>query len=168
MDDLSRRIDDAGADLLALRPALVAGEPWPLSATYGTEPEADWGPREVLAHIDEMVDYWVTELTRVVSADAAAGPVEFGRVASDATRLARITAERQRPADQLLDAIAANLAAARAFVAGLGAADLTRTGAHPTRGEITVANSLDRFLASHLEEHVRQLRSILADTAAPR
>jgi hypothetical protein len=166
MDDAGTRIAAAGDDLLALRPELEAGEPWPLSATYGTEPEADWGPREVLAHVDEMLRYWISELSRVVAGDPSGRPVEFGRVASDPSRLARIASERERPATELLPSIADALADASAFIGRLGPADLARTGAHPTRGELTVEASLDRFLASHLEEHVRQLRSILAD--APR
>jgi hypothetical protein len=163
MDDLSQRIAEAGADLIALRSDLLAGEPWPLSATYGTEPEADWGPREVLAHVNEMLAYWTSELTQVVAGDGSGGPVSFGRVASDPVRLARIAADRERPAGELLDAIATNIEATTGFIEP-GA--LERVGEHPTRGEITVAASLDRFIASHLEDHVRQLRSILADAPA--
>jgi hypothetical protein len=165
MDDVGTRITTAGDDLLAMGPDLLAGEPWPLSATYGTEPEADWGPREVLAHVDEMLRYWISELARVLGGDPAGRPVEFGRVASDPARLARIAAERERPTAELLPSIAEALGDATGFIGRLGPADLARTGTHPTRGELTIEESLDRFLASHLEEHVRQLRSILA--AAP-
>jgi len=34
---------------------VTAGEPWPLAEDYGTGPEASWGPREVLAHVEEML-----------------------------------------------------------------------------------------------------------------
>ena len=167
MDDLSQRIAEAGAALIALRPELLAGEPWPLSVAYGTEPEADWGPREVLAHINEMLSYWTSELTQVVAGDASGAAVPFGRVASDPLRLARIAADRELPAGELLDAIAANIEATTGFVDRLDPAALERVGEHPTRGEITVAASLDRFIASHLEDHVRQMRSIL-DNASTR
>jgi DinB family protein len=163
MDDVGTRIATAGEDLLAMGPDLLAGEPWPLSATYGTEPEADWGPREVLGHVDEMLRYWISELGRVVAGDPSGRAVEFGRVATDPSRLARIAEERQRPTAELLPSIAEALGDATGFIRRLGPADLARTGAHPTRGELTVEASLDRFLASHLEEHVRQLHSILAD-----
>ena len=166
MDDLSQRIAEAGADLIALRSDLLGGEPWPLSATYGTEPEADWGPREVLAHVNEMLSYWTSELTQVVAGNESGGPVPFGRVASDPERLARIATDRERPAGELLDAIATNIEATTGFVDTLEPGALERVGEHPTRGEITVAASLDRFIASHLEDHVRQLRSILADAPA--
>jgi len=165
MNDLAVRLRDAGTALLGLRGALVAGEPWPLSAAYGTEPEADWGPREVLAHVNEMLGYWPVQLRAVLAGDRAGTPVAFGRTADDANRLGRIAADRERPAGDLLDAIDAGLADADAFVAGLTPADLERVGAHPTRGAMTVAASVESFLTGHLEGHVAQLREILARVA---
>jgi DinB family protein len=164
MNDLAGRLRDAGTALLGLRGALVAGEPWPLSAAYGTEPEADWGPREVLAHVNEMLGYWPRELASVLAGDPATA-VPFGRVASDANRIGRIGRDRERPAGELLDAIDASLADAVAFLEGLTPADLERRGAHPARGELTVAQAVEPFLTGHLEGHVVQLREILARSA---
>ena len=144
-----------------MRTELEAGEPWPLSDAYGTEPEANWGPREVLAHIDEMLGYWTRELERVVAGEGSA-PVPFGRVSTDPDRLARIERDRQRPVSALLDSIETDAGTTVAFVDRLSGAELARLGMHPTRGELTVAASLDRFLTTHLEEHVTQLRAILA------
>ena len=164
MEDLGRRLASAGADLQALRPELIAGEPWPLSSTYEHVPEADWGPREVLSHIDEMLEYWITELRRVVAGDGRE-PVAFGRVATDATRLARIEAGRQKSTGELVDDVGSGLDGASTFVRGLSPAELGRVGSHPTRGDLTVAESIDRFLCSHLEEHIAQLRTILRRAA---
>jgi hypothetical protein len=163
MDDPARRLRDAGSALLGLRAALVAGEPWPLSAAYGTEPEADWGPREVLAHVNEMLGYWPDQLRGVLAGDPATA-VPFGRVAADAERLRRIEVDRQRPVGELLDAIEVSLPKAVAFLDGLTPDDLARRGAHPARGEITVAQGIEPFLAGHLEGHVVQMREILART----
>jgi hypothetical protein len=160
MDDLADRLHRAGADLLALRGALVAGEPWSLSAAYGTEPEADWGPREVLAHVNEMLGYWPRQLSLVLAGDAATA-VPFGRIATDAERIRRIEIDRKRPAAELLDEIDASLASAIRFVNGLTPADLDRRGAHPSRGEITVGQGAAVFLVDHLEGHLVQLREIL-------
>jgi hypothetical protein len=164
MDDLARRLRDAGTALLGLRGPLVAGEPWPLSAAYGTEPEADWGPREVLAHVNEMLGYWPRELQGVLDGDPATA-VPFGRIASDATRIGRIGRDRERPTGALLDEIEASLSGAVAFVDRLTPADLERRGAHPARGEVTVAQGIEPFLTGHLEGHVDQLREILARSA---
>jgi DinB family protein len=164
MGDLARRLRDAGTALLGLRGPLVAGEPWPLSAAYGTEPEADWGPREVLAHVNEMLGYWPRELAGVLAGDPSTA-VPFGRVAADAERINRIAVDREQPAAELLDGIAGGVASAAAFLAGLTQADLERRGAHPARGELTVAQAVEPFLTGHLEGHVVQLREILARSA---
>jgi hypothetical protein len=161
LDHVRRRLRDAGGAVLELRAALVAGEPWPLSERWGTEPEADWGPREVLAHVNEMLAYWTEQLEAVLAGDPAVA-VPFGRVATDAGRLARIEADRRRPVAALLDGVAAGLDRVGAFAGTLSPADAERRGLHATRGEITVREALDRFLVGHLEEHVEQLRAILA------
>jgi hypothetical protein len=158
---LADRLASSGADLIALGPALDAGEPWSLSAAYGTEPEADWGPREVLAHVNEMLPYWTAQLRRVAAVPDSTGPASFGRVASDADRIDRIARDRELPVGELMREIADGLAEARSFVGGLSDRQLDRVGLHPTRGEITVEASLDRFVVSHLGEHVAQLRRIL-------
>ena len=161
MDDLARRLRDAGSALLGLRGSLVAGEPWPLSEQWGTEPEADWGPRELLAHVNEMLPYWTEQLEMVLAGDPAAA-VQFGRVATDEARLGRIGADREQPVGRLLDEVDVGLVLAGAFVAGLSATDAERLGLHSSRGELTVGASVERFLVGHLEDHVEQLRRILA------
>jgi hypothetical protein len=160
MNDLAARFRDAGSELLTLRESLVAGEPWPLSAAYGTEPEADWGPREVLAHVNEMLPYWATELRLILAGDPG-GVTPFGRVSTDPARLGRIASDRRLPSGDLLDRIAADLPRVEDVLAALRPADLERSGLHATRGELTVEASADRFLVSHLAEHVVQLRTIL-------
>jgi hypothetical protein len=161
MDDLARRLRDAGIAYSDLRDALVAGEPWPLSDDYGHTPESEWGPPEILGHVDEMLAYWVDELERVLAGDPA-GPVAFGRIATDQSRMDRIDADRRKPMGALLDDIAAGLDRAAGFAAGLDADAVARIGVHPSRGEITIAESLERFLAAHLEDHLAQLREHLA------
>jgi hypothetical protein len=161
MEELINRIRATGRALLDLREPLVAGEPWAMSDNWGHTPEADWGPREVLGHVDEMLPYWTDQLEAVLAGDPS-GPVPFGRVATDQSRLDRIDADRARPAGEQLDSIAAGLARVEAFVAGLSAADGDRLGQHPTRGDLTIRDSVERFFVGHLEEHVVQLREILA------
>ena len=40
----------------------MAGEPWQLAEDYGTGPEASWGPREVLAHVEEIISSYQPEI----------------------------------------------------------------------------------------------------------
>ena len=164
MDDQAARIQAAGAAIEDLREPLEAGAPWPLSTVWGTEDEAQWGPPEVLAHVAEMLSYWRGELERVVAGDGSA-PVPFGRVASDPSRLARIDELRRRPAPELVDEIGDRVPEVASFIERLSAKDAAKLGQHQTRGAITVADSIERFFANHLEEHVQQLRSLVGDGA---
>jgi hypothetical protein len=160
MHEQAARIQAAGAAIEDLREPLSAGEPWALSAVWGTEDEAQWGPREVLAHVAEMLSYWHGELNRVV-AGGGSGAVPFGRVASDPSRLARIDELRRRSTVELVDEIGGRIPDVAAFVDRLTADEAGRLGLHQTRGELTVGDSVERFFVSHLEEHVAQLRDIL-------
>jgi hypothetical protein len=107
-----------------------------------------------------MLDYWHGELRRVVAGDGSA-PVPFGRVASDPSRLARIDDLRRRPTPELVDEIGSQVPVVAGFVSRLSSDDAARVGLHQTRGEISIRDSVERFFANHLEEHVAQLRGIL-------
>ena len=162
VDELLDRLETAAAGLEKLRDRVVAREPWPLSEDYGTEPESDWGPKEVLAHVAEMLPYWLRQVDDIVAAPAADGPPAFGRVATDANRLARIGADRALPAGELLDRAAEGAEAVRGRLGGLSSADLARAGLHARLGEMTVPAIVERFIVGHFEEHVRQLDEVLA------
>jgi hypothetical protein len=157
---LATRLDRSRAAFEGLRPAVVAGDPWPLSPAYGSEPESDWGPKEVLAHTAEMLGYWPGEIDRILTGGPE--PVPFGRVASDPVRIERIGQDRELATDELFDRIAAGEDRLAARIASLSAADAERVGLHPRIGEMTVNAIVERFLVAHLEDHVEQLRTILA------
>ena len=145
-----------------LEPRVVAGEPWPLAETFGVEPEASWGPREVLAHVAEMLPFWLGELDRILLGH---GIVPFGRNQDDQMRIGLIERERTLPVPVLFSRIDVGLRDWELRLATLSPADLARVGLHARLGELTVADIPERFCLGHAEEHVRQLESILADTA---
>lgn len=155
------RLADARADLAALRSRITAGEPWPLAEAFGTEPEASWGPREVVAHLAEMVPFWLGELERVVDGDGSA-PVAFGRLADDASRVGLIERDRSLPLRVLFDRVDAGLWAWIVRLPTLTATDRERIGLHPRLGEMAVDRMAGRFIADHVEDHIAQLESILA------
>ena len=160
MQDLIDRLTVAATDMEGLRPSVVAGEPWPLSAAYGAEPESDWGPKEILAHVEEMLEYWPRQVDGILAAAAADGPPAFGRVATDETRIGRIGADRQLPADELFDRVAAGARDVEARMAAIPPQEQARSGVHVRLGEMTIPAIFERFVVSHLEEHVRQLREV--------
>jgi len=148
-----------------LRQRVAAGEPWPLAVTFGTEPEASWGPREVLAHVAEMLPYWLGELERIVDGDGRI-PVPFGRTGEDPIRIGMIERERTLPLRVLFARIDDGLAAWEARLGTLTDGERARPGLHPRLGELLVDHLPERFVVGHAEDHVTQLESILADPAA--
>jgi hypothetical protein len=155
------RLEDAAANLVALRGQVETGGPWPLADVWGVEPEASWGPPELLAHVEEYLRYWMGEIERVLEGDGSS-PVPFGRVASDALRLGVIGRDRSLPLRELFGRIEADAARVAKRLGELSEADANRVGVHPARGEMTVRAMLEPFLVGHTEGHVIQLREILA------
>jgi hypothetical protein len=159
MEELILRIERAVEALGRQRERIAAGEPWPLSAQFGTEPEASWGPRETLAHVAEMLPFWLGEIERILAGRAE--PVPFGRVADNELRIGVIERDRSLPLRELFARIEADAGRLARRLRALSPAEAERTGAHPTRGVLTVSQSAERFVAAHLEEHVVQLAEIL-------
>jgi hypothetical protein len=154
-----RRLRVASEAMVALQDGIQAGEPWPLAAVFGAEPEAQWGPREVLAHCAEMLPYWSGELERIL---AGREPAPYGRTQEDAIRTATIERDRTLPIRELMDRIATSTGRHLRRLPDFTAADVARRGLHPTLGEQTVDQVLERVLVGHLEGHVEQLREVLA------
>jgi DinB family protein len=159
IDDLIPRLEAASNRLAALRPAVEAGAPWPLSGNFGTEPEASWGPPETLAHVAEMLPFWLGEIERLV--DGTAEPVPFGRVATDQLRLLVLERDRSLPPRELFDRIASGSDRVARRLKALTARDAARRGVHPLRGDMTVEAVAERFIVSHLEEHAEQLAAVV-------
>ena len=143
----------------ALEPRVVAGEPWPLAEAFGVEPEASWGPREVLAHVAEMLPFWLGEMDRIL---LGSGVVPFGRGQDDPMRIGLIERERTLPVAVLFQRVDTGLRDWELRLATLSPSDQARTGVHPTRGELRVVDLAEPFCLGHAESHVTQLETILA------
>lgn len=156
------RLRVATTDMLALQADLEAGEPWPLAAVFGAEAEAHWGPREVLAHCSEMLPYWVGEIERIL---AGPEPAPYGRIQTDQLRVGIIERDRTLPLRELLARIDAGSARFEGRLPDLSGADLRRRGLHPTLGEQTIEQLLERTVVGHMEGHVTQLREAIAERA---
>jgi DinB family protein len=165
MDDVDlgrtiERLRGAAASMTATRSAIEAGRPWPLHIVeHDAGPESTWGPTEVLAHVAEMLAYWLGEIERII--DGASEPVPFGRTAADRLRVMTIERDRMLPPRELLDRVENAVERYARRSATLGASELNRHGLHPTLGEMTVAEILERFVVSHAEGHVVQLAETL-------
>lgn len=152
------RLGAATDGMTALRADLEAGAPWALAETFGAEPEAHWGPREVLAHCAEMLPYWVGEIERIIDGPE---PARYGRIQTDQIRIGLIERDRTLPIRELLARIEDGTARFARRLPELGAADLARRGLHPTRGEQTIEQVLETTVVGHMEGHLGQLRETL-------
>jgi DinB family protein len=165
MDDVDSdqtigRLRTAVAAMTATFPALEAGRPWPLHIVeHDAGPESTWGPTEVLAHVAEMLPYWLGEIERVL--DGSPEPVPFGRTVADRVRVLTIERDRTLPPRDLLDRIDATAERYARRFATLSPEKQSRRGLHPTSGEMTVAEILERFVVGHAEGHVVQLAETL-------
>ena len=155
------RLETAAAQIVAMRAEIEAGAPCPLAEMYGPEPEASWGPPELLAHVEEYLPYWLGEIERVLDGEPGT-PVAFGRTQEDPVRLGVIGRDRTLPPRELFARIETGAPRVAARLRQLDEADAGRTGLHPTRGEMTVRDMLEPFLVGHTEGHVTQRREILA------
>ena len=158
MDDLANRIDAGLEAFLELGPRLAAGEPWGIDGVVAPGPESSWGPREVLAHVAEMLPFWLGEIELILDAGGGAEPLGFGRLEADDIRVAIITRDRMFPARELLSRVESEGRRVSRRFRALSDADAATVGRHVTRGDLTVRDIAERLIVSHLEGHVTQLR----------
>jgi DinB superfamily len=158
--NLVERVRQAGAAIGAARVAVEARAPFPLAERFDHSPEAAWGPPELLAHVSEMLPYWLGEVERILA--GSPDPVPFGRIGDDPLRIAIIGRDRTLPSAELFARTENGVERWVGRVSGLSAADLVRRGLHQTRGEMTIEAIVERQVIGHLEEHARQLGEILA------
>lgn len=162
LDDLADRIDHAAEAMIELGPQLAAGEPWPAADVVGPGPESSWGPREVLAHVAEMLPFWMGEIELILDAGGGVEPPAFGRLEADEVRVAIITRDRAFPARELLGRVEAEGRRVARRLRALGDEDAELIGRHTTRGDMSVRDIAERLIVSHIEGHVTQLRESLA------
>jgi hypothetical protein len=115
-----------------------------------------WEAGQVWAHLAEFPAYWLAQVQRVI-AQPTHGAIPFGRVKTDAARIAAIEQERHTDPAALLAGVRAALAEVDDAMRSWDADTWRLRGAHPTLGEMTIETMVDRFIVAHLEEHADQL-----------
>lgn len=123
-----------------------------------------WEASQVWAHIAEFPAYWLAQLRAILTATSADVP-RFGRMVGDPARLGAISRGRHEPRAELVARAMHGIAESRAFLQGLEPAALSRHGRHIIRGEMSVAEIVERFVVGHLEEHADQLASLIEGSA---
>ena len=157
--DLIKQLDAGWAALQAAQPRVEAGAPWPLADKFDNSPEAYWFPPEVLAHVADLLERWLRVVNTIV--DGSPEPVEFGHPSQD--RLAGIERNRRMTIPELYALIEGNIAAMRARLTQLSDMDLAKRARHVRKGETTLGEIVSDSVTGHIDEHARQIESLLAD-----
>ena len=150
------RLRQARDRLVRLRGRVEITEPAPEELPRSRE----WVARETLAHIDEMLPYWLGEIERVVAGTKDAGakdPVPFGRTSNDLIRLLTVDRDRTLPVGELYARMDAGLDRVVRRLIEYDDRQCAKRGLHPQRGEMTVQQIVEVMLAGHIEEHCEQL-----------
>ena len=156
---MTAAVDEVLARLSAVERRLVEHADAPVPSGL-TEPdpggEERWEAGQVWAHLAEFPGYWLAQAQRVIALPTNE-PVPFGRVKTDAGRLEAIERDRHTDPGALLQRVRSSLAEVTDVAHSLPSEAWTRRGMHPVRGEMTVQQIFETFIANHLEEHADQL-----------
>jgi len=120
--------------------------------------QREWVAREVLAHVDEMLPYWLGEIERVLAGPKE--PVPFGRPQSDLVRVLTVDRDRTLPTGELYLRLDNSMERVVRRLLELDEKQVARRGLSRERGEMTVRQMVDVLLAGHMEEHCRQMAAV--------
>jgi uncharacterized damage-inducible protein DinB len=139
--------------------ASLLGQP-SVAARLRTPPgESEWSAMQTLGHMTEMIPYWLHHCRVLIAATGA--PPTFGRTPGSPERLAGVAHGAAAEPDALLAQLRHEVRAAAGAIRGLSAADWGKRGLNPGRGEMSVADVVERFVVSHAEEHLAQVQAAL-------
>lgn len=155
--------NDVHSQLQALGARLAAYSARQLPAGL-TDPDPDtpderWEASQVWAHMAEFVSYWHEQIEAVI-ASFDGDPVPFGRLKTDPGRIAAIEVGRREPIEELARRAQEAIATLDQRIATFGNAEWNAVGRHETRGDMDVEAMVQRFVVSHLEEHLAQLEGL--------
>jgi hypothetical protein len=122
--------------------------------------DKEWSVMHVLGHMVEMIPYWMGHC-RVLIAASEEPPV-FGRGPDAPERMAGIERGSNGDPQELLGLLNDEVESAARAIREMSAAERSKKGIHIKLGELTVADSVERFIVSHAEEHLEQIRAALS------
>ena len=121
--------------------------------------DAAWSAMQIVGHMVEMIPYWLSHCTAIVA--AGDGSHSLGRSLDSPERLAGAAHGAGENPQSLLAELHSEILAAATTIRNFSAQDWNATGAHIRDGAITVRSIVERFVVSHAEEHLAQVRKTL-------
>lgn len=117
--------------------------------------EEEWSIMEIICHVEEIIPYWVDELTRVVDA----GGTAWGRGLQDEARLAAVAQAPARNVSDVIEGIKKAQVYANAQLGKLSEQDLELEAPHrnPKFGTKPMTFLVEHFITEHLANHGKQI-----------
>ena len=130
----------------------------PANVLYREPSAGEWPVMSTLAHVAEILPYWAHQAESIARSPGA----PFGRTAEDPGRIAAVDQHSRDALEAIVARIRASLDESVRTLRSLPADAWAQAGQHPTRGSMTAADVIDRFLLNHVEEHTTQITATLA------
>lgn len=147
---------EAYLDTLAAFPAALRQQVQPLAdAALRYKPEGEWSAIENVGHLIDIENLWMARFRQMLAAENPALP------AIDVDETVRQRDYQHKDPANLLHRFAEQRAETVEFVRGLKPLHLERTGIHPVRGEITLAQGI-AIMANHDRLHSEQIAKTVA------
>lgn len=130
----------------------------PDNQLYWKPNEQEWSLMEVLAHVEEVVNYWIAELEQVISSPGSA----WGRGMDAPARLEAVRNAPNRSFDDVKKGINKAKVYTDAAFDRIKEEDLNIVSPHrnPKFGIKPMRFLVDHFLVEHLEKHVTQVKRV--------
>lgn len=137
-------------------------EQLPADVLYREPGPGEWPVMSTLAHVAELLPFWAHQAEGIAREPGSS----FGRSHDDPRRVGPIEQHGHDALDAIVPSIRLGLDQCLATLRSIPAEAWSKTGQHATRGEMSVADIVDRFLVSHVEEHQAQIASTLSTVSA--
>ena len=139
--------------------AKLLREPKVASRLRASPGESEWSAMQTLGHMTEMIPYWLHHC-RVLIESTGDVPA-FGRAPGSSERLDGVARGAVAQPDEMLARLQAEVRRAAATIRALSAAERSKRGINPERGEVSVAYVIESFIVDHAEEHLAQVKGAL-------
>lgn len=114
-----------------------------------------WSIMEILCHVEEIIPYWMNEMTNVIQTPGTS----WGRGLDHPARLEAVAAADSRSVDEVFQGIEAAQQMFNSTFSSLNDADLDIESPHrnPKFGVKPMTFLLDHFMVQHLANHNQQI-----------
>jgi uncharacterized damage-inducible protein DinB len=121
--------------------------------------EGEWSAMQILAHMVEMIPYWLSHCQLVIAATGERP--QIGRSLDAPERLEGVERAATEELEGLLGQLEDEVRTAAAAMRQMSAAERDKKAVYVKGDELTVAEILETFIVAHAENHLEQVRNAI-------